>query len=93
LNDLFQSHLFINIVGIAAGIFTATSMLPQVIKTLKEKEAENVSPAMLIVLIAGITLWVIYGILRKDIPIIATNGFSLVLNLYMLYLRWKYRKE
>jgi uncharacterized protein with PQ loop repeat len=43
LNDLLQSHLFISVVGIAAGIFTATSMLPQVIKTLKEKEAENVS--------------------------------------------------
>jgi len=93
LNDLLQSHLFINIVGIAAGIFTATSMLPQVIKTLKKKEAEDVSPAMLIILITGITLWVFYGILRNDIPIIATNGFSLVLNLFMLYLRWKYRKS
>jgi MtN3 and saliva related transmembrane protein len=93
LNDLLQSHLFISVVGIAAGIFTATSMLPQVIKTLKEKEAENVSPVMLIILITGITLWVFYGILRNDIPIIATNGFSLVVNLCMLYLRWKYRKD
>ena len=93
LNNLLQSHLFINIVGIAAGIFTATSMLPQVIKTLKEKEAEDVSPVMLIVLITGIALWVFYGILRNDIPIMATNGFSLILNLFMLYLRWKYRKS
>ena len=93
LNNLLQSQLFINIVGIAAGIFTATSMLPQVIKTLKEKEAEDVSPVMLIVLITGISLWVFYGILRSDIPIIATNGFSLTVNLFMLYLRWKYKKE
>jgi MtN3 and saliva related transmembrane protein len=93
LNNLLQSHLFIDIVGITAGIFTATSMLPQVIKTLKEKEAEDVSPVMLIVLITGIALWVFYGVLRNDVPIIATNCFSLALNLFMLYLRWKYRKS
>jgi MtN3 and saliva related transmembrane protein len=93
LDNLFQSHLFINIVGIVAGIFTATSMLPQVIKTLKEKEAEDVSPVMLVVLITGISFWVFYGILRNDLPIIVTNGFSLLLNLFMLYLRWKYRKS
>src|SRR4051794_23227225 len=93
LDNLFESDLFITIVGIVAGVFTATSMLPQVIKTLKEKEAEDVSPVMLIVLITGITLWVFYGILRNDVPIIATNGFSLILNLFMLYLRWRYRKK
>jgi MtN3 and saliva related transmembrane protein len=93
LDNLFQNHLFINTIGIAAGLLTATSMLPQVIKTLKEKEAENVSPPMLVVLIAGVSLWVVYGTLRKDLPVIATNGFSLAVNLFMLYLRWKYRKK
>ena len=93
MNNFFQGHLIINIVGIVAGIFTATAMLPQVIKTLKEKEAEDVSLLMLLVLITGITLWVIYGVLRNDIPIIATNGFSLAVNLFILYLRWKYRKS
>ena len=41
LDNLFERDLFITIVGIVAGVFTASSMLPQVIKTLKEKEADS----------------------------------------------------
>jgi MtN3 and saliva related transmembrane protein len=86
-----QSNLPL-IIGIAAGILTAASMLPQVFKTLKTKKAEHVSPLMLVILICGVALWMVYGIIKKDLPIILTNGFSLLVNLVMLFLRWKYRK-
>lgn len=65
--------------GILAGVLTAVSMMPQVIKTIKTKEAENVSPVMLSVLICGIDLWIAYGCFKKDLPIIFTNGISLVI--------------
>lgn len=81
------------LVGIIAGIFTASSLLPQVIKTLKEKKAEEVSIVMLLVLQAGIILWIVYGIMRKDFPIIITNSFSLLINIAMVILRIKYRKR
>ena len=81
------------IVGIAAGIFTGTSMLPQLIKIFKEKKASQVSVSMLIILVAGLSLWVWYGFLKEDWPIIATNLFSLVVNLTMIILRFKYRNR
>lgn len=80
------------IIGLAAGVCTATSMLPQVIKTFKEKEAENVSLLMLFILMTGIILWIFYGIKRDDMPIIATNSFSLLVNITMIILRIKYKK-
>jgi MtN3 and saliva related transmembrane protein len=80
------------IIGLAAGICTATSMLPQVIKTIKEKKAEDVSLIMLLVLCTGIILWIVYGIKREDLPIIATNSFSLLVNITMVFLRIKYKK-
>lgn len=80
-------------IGIIAGILTAVSMMPQVIKTIKTKKAENVSPVMLIVLICGISLWIVYGCFKKDLPIIFTNGFSLLINLFMLYLQFKYSES
>lgn len=79
------------IIGLAAGICTATSMIPQVVKTIKEKTAEDVSMVMLLVLMTGISLWIVYGIKRSDLPIIATNSFSLLVNLTMIVLRVKYR--
>ena len=79
------------VVGITAGVFTGASMLPQVIKMIKEKKASQVSIFMLLILITGLSLWTWYGFLKDDLPIIVTNIFSLVLNLIMIFLRYKYR--
>jgi MtN3 and saliva related transmembrane protein len=77
-------------IGIAAGVLTSISMLPQLIKMIKEKKAGDVSIVMLLVLIAGLALWAVYGFMREDIPIIVTNCFSFVLNIIVLTLRIKY---
>jgi MtN3 and saliva related transmembrane protein len=79
------------IIGIIAGIFTASSLLPQAIKIIKEKKAEDVSIGMLLFLMAGVSLWIYYGYLRDDLPIIITNCFSLLLNVITLFLRIKYK--
>jgi MtN3 and saliva related transmembrane protein len=81
------------IVGIAAGIFTALSMLPQLVKILREKKAEDVSGWMLLVLLMGLSLWVVYGYLKQDWPIILTNGFSVLLNLVLAFFRQKYKEK
>ncbi len=81
------------IVGIAAGVLTGTSMLPQLIKMFQEKKASQVSVFMLLILISGLSLWVWYGFLKKDWPIIVTNLFSLVVNIIMVFLRYKYRNN
>ena len=78
------------IVGILAGILTATSMLPQLLKIIKEKKAEDISITMLIVLLSGLSLWIAYGIMREDLPIIATNSFSVLVNITIVVLRIKY---
>jgi MtN3 and saliva related transmembrane protein len=78
------------IIGLAAGIMTASSLVPQVIKTIKEKKAEHVSLIMLLILQAGLILWIIYGFKRTDLPIILTNSFSLLVNIVMVGLRIKY---
>ncbi|HVE60387.1 MAG TPA: SemiSWEET transporter [Chitinophagaceae bacterium] len=80
------------IIGLTAGILTASSLLPQLIKTIKEKKADDVSLLMLFVLLSGISLWIVYGIKRDDFPIIATNAFSLLLNIIMIFLRIKYKR-
>lgn len=80
-------------VGIAAGIFTSASLLPQLIKLLKEKKAHDISIFFLATLLVGLILWVWYGILKKDIPIIATNSFSIVTNLLMIIYGIKYKRE
>lgn len=90
---IFSNDNIVITTGIVAGILTAVSMMPQVLKTIKTKKAEHVSPLMLIILISGVSLWVVYGILKKDLPIIFTNSFSVIVNVFMLYLRWRFREN
>jgi MtN3 and saliva related transmembrane protein len=80
-------------VGIIAGIFTAVSLLPQLIKLIRTKKAEDLSMFFLVILFCGLGLWIWYGFLRSDLPIIATNIFSLLINTMMIVLGLKYKKR
>ena len=80
----------ITILGFIAGAFTTASFLPQVIKSWKTKHTKDLSLWMLIVLVSGIALWLTYGILLKDPPIIIANMVSLSLALLLLTLKIKY---
>jgi MtN3 and saliva related transmembrane protein len=79
------------ITGIAASAFTAASLLPQLVKVLKEKKAENVSVWMLLVLFTGLSLWVYYGFLKNDLIIIISNSFSVVVNMLLTAFTLKYK--
>ena len=92
-NSLPASEILQGCPSCPSGILTACSLLPQVIKTLKEKKAEDVSLLMLLVLMAGLIMWIIYGIKRDDFPIIATNCFSFLVNITMVVLRIKYKRS
>ncbi|MFP3593503.1 SemiSWEET transporter [Chryseobacterium sp. SIMBA_038] len=82
-----------NVLGIVAGVLTSASMIPQLIKVLKEKNVEDLSLVMLLVLITGVSLWVWYGIMKDELPIILSNAFSVLVNLSLLVCYFIYRKS
>lgn len=81
------------IIGIAAGILTSFAMIPQLVKVLKEKNVEDISGGMLGVLIVGLSLWIWYGILKKEWPIILSNSFAVLVNVFLLACLVIYRKR
>lgn len=48
---------------------------------------------MMAIVLSGLVLWVIYGILKGDPIIIASNAVSLVLNVATILLSLKYRRQ
>ncbi len=82
---------FIDILGLVAGICTSTSLVPQLIKTVKTKTAKDVSVFMFIVMLTGNSLWIYYGFSKSDLPIISTNFVSLALNIALIILKLKYK--
>ncbi len=89
--DIFQSSDFVTVLGLVAGVISALSTLPQLIRTYKLKKASHISAVMICVLLFAILLWLVYGYLKKDIAILVNNGISLILNSTLLYFRWKYK--
>lgn len=80
-------------IGIAAGVLSAASLLPQLVKIIREKKANDVSVGMFILLFAGLGLWIFYGIMKKDLPLILTNAVSLATNAFIIYFSLKYKKR
>jgi MtN3 and saliva related transmembrane protein len=79
-------------IGLTAGILTASSLFPQLIKIIKEKKAEDISIPMLLILMTGLSLWIYYGTIIEDLPLILTNSFSLSFNLLIIFFKFKYKK-
>ena len=80
----------VTILGFTAGMLTTISFLPQVIKTLKLKETKDISLWMYVILCIGVFSWLIYGLLIKDLPIIAANSISFLLVSIILFYKIKY---
>jgi MtN3 and saliva related transmembrane protein len=79
--------------GLAAGILTAVSMLPQLVKVFKEKKADQINISAFLILATGIALWVVYGFMIDDLPVILTNMFSFAVNMVMIFASFRYKDK
>jgi MtN3 and saliva related transmembrane protein len=83
----------IQILGLTAGSLTTAAFLPQVIKTWKSKSAKDLSLGMFSMFCLGVTLWLIYGIMVRDIPVIVANLLTLLLASILLVLKFRFRNQ
>ncbi len=81
------------IIGTIAGILTSISMVPQLVKVLKNKDVENISWRMITILLCGVSLWVVYGWMKMEWPIILSNAFSALVNTTLLVSYFVYREK
>ncbi|MBU0466443.1 MAG: SemiSWEET transporter [Nanoarchaeota archaeon] len=77
-------------IGLAAATITTISHTPQVIKSWKTKKTKDVSLLMYIALATGVFLWLLYGVLIKDLPLILANSITFIFTFSTLVLKIKY---
>lgn len=80
----------ITLIGFAAAFCTTWAFLPQVVKTIRTRDTSAISLGMYIVFTLGLILWLIYGILKADIPIITANVITLILCSMVLILKMRH---
>tara|TARA_B100000575_G_C22602638_1_gene376620 strand:- start:170 stop:436 length:267 start_codon:yes stop_codon:yes gene_type:complete len=78
--------------GYFAAILTTLAFLPQLIKTLKTKKAEDVSLITLIMFLTGVLSWIIYGYRIASTPILVANIVTFILNLLILIFKISFSK-
>ena len=66
-------------IGMLAAILTTVAFVPQVIKTWRTRSTADISLGMFSILVAGVTAWLIYGLLIADVPLVLANGVTLLL--------------
>lgn len=81
------------VIGLVAGLITTLGYVPQVIKGYRSGSMEDVSILMPLVLILGMSLWLVYGIILRDIPIMLWNAVSVILNSGMVILKIRYERR
>jgi MtN3 and saliva related transmembrane protein len=77
--------------GFIAGTITVTSFLPQVVRTWRTRRTRDLSMGMFALLVTASTLWMIYGVLGHDWPVVATNGGMVALNLSLVVAKVRYK--
>jgi MtN3 and saliva related transmembrane protein len=77
--------------GLVAGTLTSIAAIPQLVKTLRTRHARDISIWQPLLLAIGVALWLIYGILIHDTPLILANIVPLACNVMLAILKLRYR--
>ena len=85
--------MYTELLGYLAAVCTTVAFVPQVLKTYKSKSAESLSLGMFLFFASGIVLWLVYGIMINEYPIIVANLVTLVLAIILIYFKFRYKNK
>ncbi len=80
----------IEAIGLLAAVCTTGAYLPQAIKSWRSRSTKDVSWALLVLMAAGVFLWLAYGLMTNDFPVTAANAATEVLVLSIAAAKAKY---
>ncbi len=78
---------FITIVGYAAAICSTASFAPQAWRIIRTRDTSAISRRMYILTVIGFALWLAYGILKGQWPLILPNAICLAFACFILTMK------
>lgn len=79
--------------GYLGSLISILTLLPQIIKMVKTKSVKDISITTFIIQIINVSVWLAYGILSKNIPLIVVNVFMFTNSALLIILKLKYTKN
>lgn len=74
-------------VGFFAFVLSVLNQFPQAIKVFKSKDTHSISLVMYCIVVVCITMWLVYGIMLRDAPLIWANALSLLPITYIFIMK------
>ena len=78
------------LIGLTAACCTTLAYIPQVVKAWRTKSTADISIGMFVVMLVGLALWLVYGVMLRDLPLILSNVGTLSLAATVLVLKLRY---
>ena len=82
---------FLTYIGFFAAFCTTIAFLPQAIKVYKTKSTKDISLLMFLIFTIGVLSWLLYGFVINDLPVILANAVTLILSLFILLYKIKFK--
>ncbi len=82
--------VLIESIGFVAAVLTTLCWVPQAVKLIRERDTRSISLPMTLILVAGLILWLVYGLALSNAPLIASNTVTLMLVLMILALKLRH---
>ena len=80
-------------IGFIAALCTTTAFVPQLVRVVRLRSAQEISLGTFLLFSIGVFLWLLYGVYSGSKPVIASNGATLGLSLSILYLKMRYGRR
>ncbi|MFL5729446.1 MAG: SemiSWEET family sugar transporter [Cytophagaceae bacterium] len=80
-----EGSIWVQVIGYVASAINTAAMIPQVRIIYITQNTRSISLMMFVALLSATGLWITYGIMKKDWPIIAGNTLSLCMSGYIFY--------
>ena len=77
-------------IGYAAAFCTTAAYVPQVVRLWRTRSTGDISLGMFLVLVTGLALWLVFGVLKGEWPLMLANGVTLVLALTILLFKLRH---
>jgi MtN3 and saliva related transmembrane protein len=80
----------VTFLGLLAGAATSMATIPQVVRSYRTRHVRDISIWQPVLLDIGTGLWLAYGLLIGDMPLILANIFSIFCNSLLIYMKIAY---
>jgi MtN3 and saliva related transmembrane protein len=77
-------------VSALAATLTTAAFVPQALHIIRYKETKAISLVMYVAFAAGVAMWLLFGVLIGNWPIMISNAITLVLTLAIVAMKLRY---